>query len=393
MVVLPRVPFLQTGQLGGDGLEEANNHTDRRGLHVFAKLVDSALVRYAVVAVELHLFPDGQENGGKHENCRPILQLVARVHRAVQAGKLLKDVLLQLTPHISKSALDLEVDHDRSDSLSKELGAIVVDLADELFFFGQTLHHGDVECQVVRQHQLQSLSDRGRLLALVVTESRLQDLGQERSALEILIDKRLKAGVKMTIQILRQQSGAHSLHTGRQLRSVDLELGVGQRFDPVHAEALVVPDEHLAGIDRQIMTVSMGDVERPLKRAEALDVADGEAEANMTLVVGLPVLHEVRNILDVHTRTWDLPQTGMARSAATTWLTLVASLLEKLTPQTSTQLPDLMSLLTLVRSKWASSSADFLLCDGVFPRGMRNLLDDGLRGLAFQRRFSATEWW
>lgn len=60
VVVLGSVPLLEAGQLGGDGLEEADDDTDWGGLHVITELVDSLLIRNAVVAVELHLFPDGQ---------------------------------------------------------------------------------------------------------------------------------------------------------------------------------------------------------------------------------------------------------------------------------------------------------------------------------------------
>jgi len=73
VVVLGSVPLLKAGQLGGDSLEEADDDTDWSGLHVIAELVDSLLIRNTVVAVELHLLPDGKKDGGQHEDLWPVL--------------------------------------------------------------------------------------------------------------------------------------------------------------------------------------------------------------------------------------------------------------------------------------------------------------------------------
>ena len=214
VVVLGSVPLLEARKLGGDGLEEANDDTDRSGLHVITELVDSLLVRNAVVAVELHLLPDGQENGGQHEDGWPVLELVARVDRAVQRRELLQNVLLQLTPHVGKGALDLEVDHDRCDGLAAELALRVIDTANELLLVGETLNHGDVHGKVVCKDELERLADGRSLLLLVVAVGSLEDLGDESSALKVVIDKVLEALVKVAIKVLGQKSGADALHAG-----------------------------------------------------------------------------------------------------------------------------------------------------------------------------------
>ena len=51
----------------------------------------------------------------------------------------------------------------------------------------------------------------------------------------------------------------------------------------------------------------MGDVQCAFNVAEAFDVTNAKAEADMALVICLPVLHEVRNILDIHTSARHLP--------------------------------------------------------------------------------------
>jgi hypothetical protein len=78
------------------------------------------------------------------------------------------------------------------------------------------------------------------------------------------------------------------------------------------------------------VAVAVSDVEFSLDVTEAFDVANTVAKSDVALVVGLPVLHEIPNILDVHAGTWNLPQSGVTRSASTARLTLVASLLQEL---------------------------------------------------------------
>jgi len=59
LVMTASVPIHEVGQLLADGLEQANNDTDRSALHVVAELVDSRLIRCTVVCIELHLLPNG----------------------------------------------------------------------------------------------------------------------------------------------------------------------------------------------------------------------------------------------------------------------------------------------------------------------------------------------
>ncbi|KAI6775325.1 hypothetical protein HG530_002083 [Fusarium avenaceum] len=129
VTVLAGIPVGEGGELLGDGVEETHNNTNRCCLHVGTELVDSDRVGDTVVAVELHLLPDGQEDGGNHEDGRPVLHLLTTVDTRVQSRELLEDILLKLTPHIGKGTLDLEVDHDRGDSAAVVLGVLVINLA------------------------------------------------------------------------------------------------------------------------------------------------------------------------------------------------------------------------------------------------------------------------
>jgi len=83
LTVSSSIPFSEGRKLLGDGVEETNNDTHWCGLHVATELVDSSGVRNTVVAVELHFFPDGKEDGGEHENCGPVLESVTTVHTGV----------------------------------------------------------------------------------------------------------------------------------------------------------------------------------------------------------------------------------------------------------------------------------------------------------------------
>ena len=83
LTVSSGLPFSEGRKLLGDGVEETDNDTNWGGLHVVAELVYGGLVGDTVMAVELHLFPDGEENGGDHEDRRPILQSVSAVDARV----------------------------------------------------------------------------------------------------------------------------------------------------------------------------------------------------------------------------------------------------------------------------------------------------------------------
>jgi hypothetical protein len=68
----------------------------------------------------------------------------------------------------------------------------------------------------------------------------------------------------------------------------------------------------------------MGDEEGPLRIGETFDIPDREPQADVTLVVGFPVLHEVTNFLDVYPGARNLPQSSVRRLTTCTWLTFVA---------------------------------------------------------------------
>jgi hypothetical protein len=206
VVVFPRIPLSEGGELLGDGREETNNDTNRCALHLAAELVDGTKVRDTVVAVELNQLPDCEEDSSEHEDGRPVLQLVATVDRLVEGRQLLKDILLQLTPHVGKSTLDLEVDHDRRDGLARELGLLVLDLTGRVVLVAETLNHGNVESQVVGKDELERLADDGKLLAAVEAVGGLQQLGDEVGALKVLINKLLETTVDVAVKVVREHS-------------------------------------------------------------------------------------------------------------------------------------------------------------------------------------------
>lgn len=81
LVMLTSVPVKESRKLLGDGRKEANNDANRGALHLASELVDGCLVGDAVIAVELNELPDSEENGGKHEDGGPVLQLVSAIDR------------------------------------------------------------------------------------------------------------------------------------------------------------------------------------------------------------------------------------------------------------------------------------------------------------------------
>ena len=78
------LPLSESRQLLGDGMEETDDDTDGSGLHIVAELVDGSGVWNTVTRIELHLFPDSQENGGEHEDRGPVLEPITTVHAGVQ---------------------------------------------------------------------------------------------------------------------------------------------------------------------------------------------------------------------------------------------------------------------------------------------------------------------
>lgn len=226
----------------------------------------------------------------------------------------------------------MEVDHDRCDRLAPELALRVVDTTDAGLLLLETFDHGHVKGKVVGQDQLERLADDGKLLADVEAVRGLQNLRQEQGTLKVLVDKTLEATIDVAVKVLGEHGVADAFHAGGKLGRVGLESpgGFVKRLDPVDVEALVVSHVDLASVDGKVEAVAVGDVDAAFHLREALDVADGETEADMALVVCLPVLHEIGNVLDVDTSARDLPETGMRGLAASTRIALVASLLEEL---------------------------------------------------------------
>jgi len=143
------IPFSERGKLLGDGVEETNDDTDWGSFHVVAELVNSSRIGNTVVAIELHLFPDSKEDGGKHEDRGPVFEPVTTVHAGVKRRQFFEDLLLQLAPHIGQSTLDLEVDHHWCNDLSVELGVFILNQAIHGVLISSLFYHRDVKGQVV----------------------------------------------------------------------------------------------------------------------------------------------------------------------------------------------------------------------------------------------------
>lgn len=381
VAVLGGVPVHEGGQLLGDGVEQADNDADGSGLHVAAELVDGSGIGHAVVAVELHLLPDGKQDGSQHEDGGPVLEALTAVDTGVQGRELLKNLLLQLTPHVGHGALDLEVDHDGGDGPAVVLGVLVVDLAVKADLLALILNKGDVKSEVVSQDKLESLADDRHALLDVVAVSGLQDLSDEGGSLKVVLNEVLKAAVNVLVEVVGQSLDGNALGTDVKVTSAELKVDgllVGEaRLNPVSLEAAVVGDEDLADVDREGKAIAVSDPHQSLALGKALDVVDGDATAKVTLIVGLPVLHEVANVLDVNASARNLPQAGVRRLATSARLALVAGLLEELAAEASTELPDLAGLLALLRQERTLSTANLLDLGAVLLTG-GGAADDGL---------------
>ena len=190
----------------------------------------------------------------------------------------------------------------------------------------------------------------------------------------------------MAVKVVGEHGARDTLHTSRQLSGVDLEMQAIERLAPVDAEALLVAHVDLASHDRQVVAIAVRDIDGSFLGREALDVANGEAKADVTLVVGLPVLHEVCNVLDVDARAGNLPEAGVGWLASSARIALVTGLLEELAPQTCAKLADLVSLLALLGPQRALSPANTLLAGCVLLGSVcRRLLDDSLGRLRSDR--------
>lgn len=177
LVVLAGLPISESGQFLGDSLEESDDDTDRSRFHVVAELVNSRDILRSrrlvisfvknmagtywntVMAVKLHFLPNSKENCSQNEDSRPVLKPITTVHTGVKSRELLKNVLLQLTPHVGHGTFDLEVDHDGRHCLSSESRTLALNLAQKVFVLANAFNHGHTESKVVGKDQLQSLAD------------------------------------------------------------------------------------------------------------------------------------------------------------------------------------------------------------------------------------------
>lgn len=382
LTVPASIPLREGGQLLRDGVEEANNDTNRSRLHVITELVNSDGVRHTVVAVELDLLPDSQEDRSQHEDGRPVLETLSAVDGRVEGRELLEDLLLKFTPHIGHGALDLEVDHDRSDNLAKVFGVLVIDLAFHGLLRRRLLDHGNVKGEVVSHNKLESLANDRQALLDVEPVSGLEELSYEGSTLKMIINKLLEALVHVLVEVLGESLDRDTLMANVEALSADLKVDrllVGEgRLDPVDLEAARVGNKHLANHNREAEAIAVGNPHEGLLLGKTLDVEDGHATVEVALVVGLPVLHEVTDILDIDASARHLPQASVRRLATSAGLTLVASLLEELATKAGTELPDLAGLLTLLRKEGSTTPANLLLTSAVLLASRVSPTNDGL---------------
>lgn len=109
------------------------------------------------------------------------------------------------------------------------------------------------------------------------------------------------------------------------------------------------------------MSIAVSDIKSLLDIGKSFDVADRESQRHVALVVEFLVLEEVPDLFDIDSGARYLPQTCMRRLAASTWISLVTSLLQELASQACSKLPDLTSLLPLLWLQWTLSLAYSLL--------------------------------
>ena len=382
--VLLSIPVDEVGELLGNGVEEANDNTDRCRFHVLAELVDRNRIGHAVVAVELHLLPDGKKNGRQHEDGGPVLQPLSAIYTGVQGREFLENVLLKFSPHIGHGTLDLEVDHNGSDDPAVELGLLVVDLSLKLDLGALALNKGNVKGEVVSKDKLEGLSNDRRLLLHVVAVSSGENLGDEWCALEMVDNEFFEGPIDVLVEILGEGLDRDTLSANIELLGLDVEvdwllLGL-TRLDPLKREAAGVGNIHLADGNGKGEPISMGDPHQRLFRREPLDVEDRDAAHEVSLVIGLPILHEVADILNIDTSARHLPETSMRRLAASTWLAFVASLLEEFASETGTEFPDFTSLLALLWEKRSSATPNLLFTGAVLLASGRST-NDRFRGL------------
>lgn len=133
------------------------------------------------------------------------------------------------------------------------------------------------------------------------------------------------------------------------------------RLNPVGLEAALIGHKYFADHNWEAEAVSVSDPHERLLLSKTLDVVNRYATVQMSLVISLPVLHKEANVLDVDTGARHLPETCVRGLAASTWLTLVARLLEELASQAGTQLPNLARLFPLLGQQRSTSPSNLLL--------------------------------
>lgn len=247
--------------------------------------------------------------------------------------------------------------------------------------------------EVVSKDKLERLADNGHLLLDVEAVGSLENFSDEGSSLEMVVNEVLERSVNVLVKILRQSVKADTLSANIEFLSASLEINgllvSESRLNPVNGEAAVVSDKDLANHDGQSETVAVGDPHESLLLGESLDIVDRDTTVHVSLVVGLPVLHEITNILNVDTSAGNLPETSMGRLATSAGLSLVTSLLEELASQASSEFSDLAGLLPLLGQE-RSLSATNLLLNGTILLAIRNTANNTLSGALSNRALAGT---
>jgi hypothetical protein len=102
-----------------------------------------------VIIIELYALSDGKKYCGEDEYRRLVLEFVATIDTRVKWGQFFEYVFLELAPYVGHGLLYLEVDHDRCHNFAIEPRSFFLHLADQPFFIKNTLHHGDMQSEIV----------------------------------------------------------------------------------------------------------------------------------------------------------------------------------------------------------------------------------------------------
>lgn len=162
VVVLPAVPLGKERNLLRDGGKQTDDDTHGNLLHRVAELSDQdRVIGRTVMNVELHLFPDTEQDQCKHEDGRPMFELLASVHALVERRQFVQNVFVESSPQARHGLLDGVVDDEWRGNLSVILGIPLVDSAGNLHVKVFRVDQCDLQGEVVCDDELESFANDG----------------------------------------------------------------------------------------------------------------------------------------------------------------------------------------------------------------------------------------